>query len=468
MPPHAPAHSAHVSRRDFFVRSAAFSAGFAGLASLFRHDSVLAAFSAPSTVGYGPLLPDPLGFLDLPARFSYTVISRAGEAMNDALLVPWQHDGMAAFSAPDNKVLLVRNHELDEIVTERGPFGPANARLKSADRSLLFNPGLKGAAGLGGTSTLLYDPATRRLERHAMSLMGTLQNCAGGPTPWGSWLTCEETTLGTKDGLDVDHGWVFEVPSSATTPVKPEPLRAMGRFRHEAVAINPSCGCVYLTEDLADGVFYRFLPKAPGNLRAGGRLQALVFIDSPNLVTHNWNDAKRLKRALPMPVKWIDLSDPDSPNDNLREQAASHGASAFARSEGIWWGNDAAYFAATSGGKSKLGQIWKYTPSPHEGTPAEEKAPATLELFLEPNDSTVCNNADNITVAPWGDLIVCEDGEAVNGLVGVTPAGQPYRLAQLRGTPSETAGACFSPDGRVLFFNVQTPGMTIAVAGPWR
>jgi uncharacterized protein len=243
-------------------------------------------------------------------------------------------------------------------------------------------------------------------------------------------------------------------------------LAAMGRFRHEAVAIDPRTDCVYLTEDLADGVLYRFIPSKPGRLREGGRLQALVVIDTPTLDTKNW-DQPRVKVGEKRRVRWVDVSNVAAPDDDLRLQAAAKGAALFARSEGMWYGHDSIYFAATTGGKAQLGQIWKYTPSPDEGHPEESRRPATLQLIIEPNDSTVCNNADNLTVAPWGDLIVCEDGPTLNGLFGVTPQGVPYRLAYHRASDAEMAGATFSPDGSVLFVNIQTPGVTLAIHGPW-
>lgn len=451
------------------MRGAAFSMGFAGLATLLRQPRSLAAsLEAASGAGYGPLVRDPAGIIDLPAGFSYTAFSRIGEEMDDGLLVPGQHDGMAAFAGAGGTVVLVRNHELKETQAAKGPFGADNARLGRVRADRVFDRGGGTLPGQGGTSTLVYDPVQRRVMKQSMSLLGTIYNCAGGPTPWGSWLTCEETTVGKADGLDQDHGWVFEVPHDATEPVEPLPITAMGRFRHEAVAVHPMAGCVYQTEDLADGVLYRYLPKAPGRLHEGGRLQALVVRDKATADLKNWKGGTPVSVGTRFSVGWVDLDDVRSPKDDLRLQAAAKGAALFARCEGIWWGVDAAYFAATTGGIKQLGQIWKYTPSPHEGTPEEATAPATLELILEPNDSTVVNNADNITVAPWGDLMVCEDGEGQNGLIGVTATGTPYRLAMVRTNKSETAGATFSPDGSILFVNIQNPGVTLAITGPWR
>ncbi|CAG0990986.1 hypothetical protein PHYC_02295 [Phycisphaerales bacterium] len=457
-----------ISRRHFMHGGAAFSLGFAGLASLLaERRSPGAALLTDADGGFGPLLPDPAGILDLPSGFSYRMMSKTGEEMDDGLLVPGKHDGMAAFPGPDGRVILVRNHELQTDWKHLSPFGPNNERLAKAAAGMAFDLAGKSPE-LGGTTTLHYNPETGKIERQFMSLLGTSYNCAGGSTPWGSWLTCEETTVGRAEGLDKDHGWVFEVPSGATSAVRAEPITAMGRFRHEAVAIDPRSGCVYLTEDLADGVFYRYLPADRTRLMKGGRLQALCIRDRKALDTKNWVEPRGVSPGLSMSVLWVDLEDVLSPKNDLRLQAAAKGAARFARCEGIWWGHESAYFAATTGGRKQFGQVWRYIPSDREGTPDEEKSPGTLELFLEPNDPAVLKNADNLTVAPWGDLIVCEDGEGNNGLVGVTPAGKPYRLAMIRANKSETAGACFSSDGRTFFFNMQSPGSTFAVSGPWR
>lgn len=454
-------------RRQFIRRGAAFALGFAGLRSLISHAG--SPTHALSPLGYGPLVPDPAGVLDLPAGFQYVVLSPEGEEMHDGLLVPGRHDGMAAFPGTNGRVILVRNHEVYMSIEGRGPFGPANDRLAKVPADRLYDPGAAKGPCRGGATTLVYNPATRTLERHFLSLAGTEYNCAGGPTPWGTWLSCEETVSVTSENYARDHGFVFEVtPSETPGLADPVPLTALGRFRHEAVAVDPASGCVYLTEDIAGGALYRFIPTVRGKLALGGRLQALAVNDRWSLDTKNWEAAGNIPLGSRFPIHWIDLDDVLSPNDTLRIQAAEKGAATFARCEGMWFGRGAVFFAATTGGSAKLGQIWKYTMSPHEGTPREAAIPAALELFIEPNDSKVCNNADNLTVAPWGDIIVCEDGPDLNGLFGVTPNGDAYRLAFNRVSKSELAGATFSPDGAVLFVNIQSPGMTLAIHGNWR
>ncbi len=456
-----------LSRRQFLTRGAAFSAGFAGLQSLLATRAWAGEHHAP--VGYGDLVPDPGKILDLPKGFSYTVISRVGEEMSDGLLVPGLHDGTGAFAGPDGLTILVRNHE---ISPEHGPvsaFGPKWERIAKVASDHLYDIGGPHPAP-GGTTTLVYDTRTRTLKKHFLSLAGTLQNCAGGITPWGSWLTCEETTATKCDLYAEDHGFVFEVPAAADSGlVRPVPIKPMGRFKHEAVAIDPRTGIVYLTEDLGDGVLYRYIPAKPGNLLAGGRLQALCVRERDGLDTYNHKGTPAIRPGEPMSTRWIDLEDVLSPDDSLRKQAHSKGAARFARNEGVWFGDRAFFFSATIGGIAGMGQVWKYSPSPDEGTAGEDKSPGRLELFCEPNDGEVLKNCDNLTVSPWGDLFICEDpvGPGRGGLVGVTPDGRPYRFARNRMNTSELTGACFSPDRTTLFVNIQHPGLTLAITGPW-
>ncbi|MBA3685054.1 MAG: DUF839 domain-containing protein [Planctomycetes bacterium] len=431
-----------------------------------------AAESVGGFTGYGPLIADPAGLVDLPAGFSYSVVSRAGERMDDGFLVPMAHDGMAVFALAGGKLALIRNHELTAHNPQSGPFGADNALLPKLARERIYDFG-KGAPSLGGTTTIIIDAATAKREKQWLSLVGTSRNCAGGTTPWGTWVTCEEATqrAGSEDKGTVaerDHGYAFEVPvTDAPALADPTPLAAMGRFRREAIAIDPRSGAVYQTEDARDGVFYRFLPTTPGKLREGGRLQALRIRGYAKGNTWNWT-ARDIPVGQAMAVDWVDIADPA---DRTAEQATVQGAQRFTRGEGMWAGDGAIWFACTDGGARRKGQIWRYVPSAVEGTAGEKDQPGMLMLFIEPDDGALLENVDTLTVSPWGGLIAAEDNasqdaDEPNRLVAVTPDGRCHPIASTGRT--EWAGACFSPDGRWLFANVYGPGTTVAITGPWR
>lgn len=273
--------------------------------------------------------------------------------------------------------------------------------------------------------------------------------------------------MNANDTLRRDHGYCFEVPALAEGLADPVPLVGLGRFRHEAVAIEPVSGCVYLTEDMFDGLLYRFVPEVPGELAKGGKLQALRVRGAGSLDTRNWHDFTRIPVGEEIDVEWVDLEDPDSPEDDLRHRGFLQGAARFARGEGIAFGNDSIYFCCTNGGRAKKGQVWRYVPSKYEGTRRERMKRAKLSLFVEPNDETVMDACDNLCVAPWGHLVLCEDGNGTDQLLGVTAAGEIYVIGRNAGSHSELAGATFSPDGTTLFVNVQTSGLTLALTGPW-
>jgi hypothetical protein len=447
--------------RRRLLAAATGAAAFAALRALLG-GGIARAAAGPAP--FGAPQPDPLRLLDLPPGFSYRVISRAGALMDDGLPVPAGHDGMGAFDGGGGRVVLVCNHELALEEARHGAFPAGRGHVPPAH---FFDVGTALPCP-GGTTTLVYDPATGAVERHFLSLAGTERNCAGGPTPWGTWLTCEETVERAGGGRARDHGWVFEVPAAAREPVTPEPLRALGRFNHEAVAVDPATGILYLTEDQPDSLLYRFLPAQPGRLPAGGRLQALVLPAWPSGDTRNrGHAAAMLPEGRPMPVRWIDLDHTDAPDDDLRRRGHAAGAALFARGEGICHGAGVIHVICTAGGAINAGQVFRYRPSPHEGAPGERTAPGTLELFVESRDRRTLENCDNVVMTPWGDLFICEDAGSRCSLVGVTPAGLLYHFAENPWSDSELAGACFAPDGRTLFVNLQQPGLTLAVSGPF-
>lgn len=436
-----------LSRRKFLTLAGTSAAGATLMSPLQAFYARVAQGRGVISQKYGPLKPDPNGLLDLPAGFQYRAFSRTGDTMSDGNPVPGGHDGMAAFPGSRGTTILVRNHELS----------PDSSTQVVAPDTQKYDPLAKG-----GTTTLIVG-ANRQLVKDYASLAGTYRNCAGGPTPWRSWVSCEENTStpagntpGDARNVSRMHGYNFEVPSGGGL-VTPVPLVAMGRFNHEAVAVDPRTGIVYQTEDRADSLFYRFIPTQPGNLQAGGVLEALKIQNRPQAITKTG-----FRVGQPMAVEWVRIEDVNPPQDTVRKEGFAKGAAQFTRGEGIDYKNGEVYFCCTDGGEAQLGQVWRYVPD------VRGRTGGTLTLFVEPNNPDALDGPDNIVVSPCGDLIVCEDGEGEQFLVGITPNGQLYDLARNAINDREFAGATFSPDGQTLFANMQTPGITFAIWGPWR
>jgi secreted PhoX family phosphatase len=389
----------------------------------------------------------------LPEEFDFQVLSVTGSPMDDGGTVPLGHEAMACFAADEPGVWhLVRNHEARS--------GPPAAPSGKADGG--YDP-----LGDGGATTLRvrWTREGPALERSWRSLSGTIANRAGGPTPWGSWLSCEETTAGTGAGWSTEHGYVFEVPSESPREAEPVPLKAMGRFVHDAVAVDPGTGIVYETEGQNTAGCYRFLPDAPGALDAGGRLQMLKVGGEWNYDTRT---GQRVGRSLP--VEWVDIDHPD-PAEAERvplavfNQGWARGAAVFGRLEGCWWSGGAVYLTAVSGGDEGEGQIWEYVPG-------DER----LRLVFESPDAELLSSPEGVAVSPNGGLLLSEEiARGLHTLRGLTRTGEVFPFARHE-DGAAWRGATFSPDGRVLFVNlrgaatgdpVSQPGRTVAVWGPW-
>jgi secreted PhoX family phosphatase len=451
------------SRRDFLRRSAALGGAaliapsLSGLIARVEGQPVPRSRTAGrGSGGYGPLR-DAGPELALPAGFTYWVLSEPGKPMSDGRPTPGAFDGMAAFPLPNGNIRLIRNHENRDTAVQ--------SRLKG-DPTLAYDR--KGGGGTTSLEVRINDQGHPEVVRDFLSLSGTIVNCAGGPTPWGSWLTCEESVAGSLQGFEREHGYVFEVPAAATGEVRAVPLKAMGRFEHEAVAIDPATGIVYLTEDRPSSGFYRFLPAEPGRLAAGGRLEMLRVVGQPR---YDSGVGQVLGRTLQ--VDWVPIEEPDpsprTPEDRglVFLEGQSRGGARFARLEGCWHGDGGIFFHATSGGDAAVGQVWFFRP--HTTDRSE------LTLVFESPAKEVLNYPDNVTVSPRGGIVICEDGSGTKHVRGLTPDGRIFEFARNVMNQSEFAGACFSPDGETLFFNIQGStndagtlrGVTIAVRGPW-
>ena len=442
----------HINRRQFFKRSTELAGSAAGFSAL--HYAMLTEGAVgqprptvPNSSGYGQLQVAGTDWR-LPPGFAYKKFGEVGSIMSDGNRTPGNHDGSAAFPLPNGNIRLIRNHE--------------NGRRRP-DTPLLHNA-YDPFTG-GGTTSMEINPETRELVRDYVSLSGTAVNCAGGPTPWGSWLSCEEITVGTGRGAEKPHGYVFEVPVLAEEPVEPVPLKAMGRFVHEAAAVDPTTGIVYETEDfLQHSGFYRFIPNEPyrngrtGDLRAGGRLQMLGIENRPEYDT---SVGQRVGESLA--VTWVDIPDPDPDDaeehpDAVYQQGREAGGAEFSRVEGCWYGDGKIFFSCTNGGDANRGQIWSYLPHDQGGE---------LTLVYESPSQEYLDHPDNICVSPHNSVLVCEDGDFRQFIRVLTVDGQLFEFAENIASDSEITGATFSPDGKTLFVNIQRPGATYAIWGPW-
>lgn len=463
-------------RRNFIISAAAGGVALSFGGFLRRTEALLSAgsFAQWKATGYGDLFEVATKntgekLLRLPKGFEYTVLGRAGEIMKDGRKTPKNHDGMAVFQMR-NEIRIVRNHELNN----RKPFDGAGIGSENHYDD----------QAAGGTTTLVINPKTNELISDFVSLSGTLTNCAGGVTPWGSWISCEETTRGETLHTDLDgyaaggfkkpHGYCFEVRADANTNLPPVPLKAMGRFMHEAAALDRRTGIVYQTEDSRPFCgFYRFIPKRPGHLAEGGSLEILAVKDKPN-----YNTRVGQKPGVTLPATWVTIDDPDPKSADVDPQAvykqgAAKGAANFRKLEGcLADANGRIYFVSSSGGDVEGGQIWIYEPTTRDE--------GRLTLLFESPNRELLDMPDNICFHPKNKLLfMCEDGlytdqgrrPSDNYVRILTPDGKIADFAKNIVPGFETtefAGATFSADGRTLFVNIYNPGMTFAIWGDWK
>ncbi len=506
------------ARRNVLKSGAALmAAGATGaLGALHSRQAVAASGGtqlAPVASPYGTLAPvadqsTGLPLLQLPPGFSYRSFGWSSDLMSDGTRTPDRHDGMAVMHGRGRHGF---QFDASHLGGRRGR-GPAMVLIRNHERGGASDPiqapavydagdvGAGARAG-GGTSNLWFRDG--EWIGSEASLGGTLVNCAGGPTPWGTWLTCEEIKTDALSSAGKRHGYVFEVSprARATSGV---PIVQMGRFSHEAVAIDPFTGIVYLTEDDRNkSGFYRYLPNdrsgSAGSLERGGRLQAARARGRPNadLIVASIGDRYA--------IEWVDIPDPDlgpiaapagfpdiSAGDTLSgpfAQGWTEGALRMSRGEGIWYSNGKLFIVDTSTGVDSNGRRGRGNGSVWVLDLLTQRLSA---LFVSGNQ-LAAHNPDNVTVSVRGGVLLCEDGgESPDQfgpgarLIGLTRGGESYyfgknnieltsaqidaagkTIAEGDYRGSEFCGACWDPLGRTLFVNAQTPGITFAITGPW-
>ncbi len=417
--------------------------------------------------GYGPLVRDRAGLLALPEGFRYRVVARAGQTrLTTGQVTPSDVDGMACFTARHGWTL-VSNHEINGTEEHHVP----------AQAGHTYDP----AAG-GGTTTIEVDRDGRRIREY-VSLAGTHNNCAGGVTPWSTWLSCEESEGRAGETFRKDHGYVFEVdPHDREANRDPVPLKFLGRYAHEAVAIDPDTFTVYLTEDAAapQGLYYRWTP--PKRFAGGkGALRSLAqtprgatagILEAMCCRTLGGDHVAQLSEAREAGtryrVTWVDVPERDGRHIPVRAQFGKRQVTRSRKLEGQWWGDGGVYFVAsyarTTDGSAHDhdGQVWFYDP---------KESTVTLRTIFgvnpDPGAEGAFDGPDNITLSPYGGLLIAENGVGLSHLVGLTAGGVPYPLARNEINGSEFTGPVFSADGRVLFAGIQNPGVVFAITGPW-
>ena len=383
-----------ISRRRFLGTTAALAAAMGASPGLLADAAGAHGDSRPR--GLGPLGDPDANGLRLPRYFRSRVVARAQQTV-DGTDYPWHifPDGGACYPTRDGGWIYVSTSET---------FGAAD----------------------GGVSAIRFSAGGRITDAYRI-LEGSTRNCAGGVTPWGTWLSCEE----------VERGRVFECDPYGRRASRELP--ALGRFIHEAAAVDPSRRFVYLTEDATDGRLYRFAADRPGDLTKG-RLQAAKVTGSR--------------------VNWIDVPDPSAATVPTRKQLPE--TTVFGGGEGIWWSQGGITFVTKHDHR-----LWRL-----------DDRRGRIELFydaLAPSAKGVLGEPDNIFVTGDGDVFVCEDQPENQQVVLITRRGTVLPVVELVGqSGSEIAGVAFNPRGDRMYISSQrgtdrAPGLgiTYEIRGPW-
>jgi secreted PhoX family phosphatase len=463
----------------------------------FANDS--RSHGRPSSDGapFPPLQDDPNGILALPAGFSYRIVTREGDT--DMSFgqgkTPAFHDGTGVVASGRNQLTIIQNHEMTPFMSTYGvPHIPGT----------VYDP---GAVNAGGCTVITTD-GDGRSTAEWVGISGTARNCAGGGTPWGTWLTCEEITInagaswsaaGQSGVYEKNHGYVFEVFRSDSAHQLPKPIKAFGRFDHEALAVEPNRKHVYLSEDASgpNGLFYRWTASPGTRLGQGlandlsdtaGKLEAMQMRMDDGSIIPDVAYLTSAQLGRPFKVTWTEVADRDAVSTPIRRQFEDGTVTRGKKFEGVWSNDNGVYIVNSFAfGANDLpadatkhdGMVWYYDYSdetitlvtyfPHNPAAETEGAsPKYADLTFD--------GPDNVTVTPWGTLILAEDGVRASHVLSSIPGGPTYAIARnqlsngtANGAPtySEFTGPTFSPDGKILFVNIQVPGITLAITGPW-
>ncbi len=391
------------SRRGFLRGAGAMGMGFLGGQLPFAARPARAAGSGADD--FGALVgPDANGLM-LPPGFNSRIVAVAGVPPIESASIEWHEapDGGATFPTPSGGWVYASNSEAD--------------------------------GGDGGVGVIEFDSSGTVVDAYSI-LTGTSRNCAGGPTPWGTWLSCEETETGLTyecDPLSPDSEGI----------VRP----ALGTYNHEAAAVDPATSAVYLTEDRADGFLYRFRPVTFGDL-SSGPLEALEILGSTTITPGE-------VRA----IAWHSIPDPNATGGVFTRLQISQ-ASRFNRGEGIWYEGGFMYFATTGDQR-----IW-----------AVDCANQTIEIIYDAATSAnpELTQPDNVFASPTGDIYAAEDSGNLE-IVAITPTGAVKPVMRIVGHgDTEIAGPALSPDGTRMYFSSQRgpgpegeDGITYEIEGPF-